>query len=83
MAVDKGVSIQLLKVNLLSNLVLSVYPSGGPSTRREIEKIVGAAIACPHREALLTRSADFKPEKLRLKKMLADARMLKFDKSPL
>lgn len=72
-----------MKVNLLSNLVLSVYPGSSPSTRQEIEYIFGAAIACTHRVALLGRSADFKPEKLRLKKMLADAKVLKFDKSPL
>ena len=81
MKVDKSVCVQLLKVNLLSNLILSVYPGSDAETRLDVEQILVAAVDCPHRLALLTRSEDFKPERLRLQRMLNDAKKLKIDKT--
>ena len=62
---------------MLSNLILSVLRED-PSTEKLIEAILTAAIKCPHRLTLLKKSQEFKPERLRLKRILTDAKKLGF-----
>ena len=49
---DPGVCIQMLKVNLLSNLILSVLRSD-KATAENINAILRAAIDCPYRTTML------------------------------
>ena len=77
---DPGVCIQMLKVNLLSNLILSVLRSD-KATAENINAILRAAIDCPYRTTMLKQSQDFKAERVRLGRILNDAEKLGFAKS--
>ena len=44
----------------------------------QIEEIIQAAIDCPHRITLLKKSQEFKPERVRLGRILADSNKLGF-----
>ena len=70
----------MLKVNLLSNLILSVLREDQTSARR-VNEILSAAVDCPYRVTLLRKSQDFKAERVRLKRILADAQKLGFAKT--
>ena len=55
MRADSSVAVQILKFNLLSNLILAVLRED-PSTGDAICEILSAATECPHRMTLLTLS---------------------------
>ena len=81
MRADSGVCIQLLKVNLLSNLILSVMREDQEVYQPLVEDVLRVAVDCPLRGTLLTKSSQFKKEKVRLGKILGDANKLGFAKS--
>ena len=67
MQADPGVCVQFLKVNLLSNLILSVLLKDATATAEPLVcEVLRAATACPYRETVLQKSQDFKKEKIRL-----------------
>ena len=68
---DAGACVQLLKMNLLSNLLLSVVQQT-PSLEPDVLTIIKCATSCEHRPTLLTVSQDFKPERNRLRIILKD-----------
>ena len=77
---DAGVCVQLLKLNLISNLVLSVLQEDNEQRRQDayetqIQEIISAAIECEHRKVLLSKSQEFKAEKKRLGKIIEDKRL--------
>ena len=55
MRTNPNICVQLLKVNLLSNLILSVLREDN-SSRHAIEAILEAAVNCRHRVTLLNKS---------------------------
>ena len=55
MQADPSICVQLLKVNILSNLILSVLRQD-LTTLKQIEAILQAAIDCKHRQTLLNKS---------------------------
>lgn len=67
----------MLKVNLISNLILSVLRED-LSTAENIESVLKAAVSCPHRLALIQKSQEFKQERQRLRRILEDSHKLGF-----
>ena len=68
---DAGACVQLLKVNLLSNLLLSVVQQH-PDLEDQVCQLIQAATCCEHRPVLLTVSQDFKAERNRLRMIAGD-----------
>ena len=73
---DPGSCVQLLKLNLLSNLILSVLQSNR-SLEPLIHAVLEKALTCEHRQTLISVSQDFKQERNRLKNIVSDLKDVK------
>lgn len=71
---DPQLIVVLLKINLLSNLLLSTLQATDCNDAIEdsVQKFIYQASQSSYRESLLTKSQDFSAERERLKKISAD-----------
>lgn len=80
---DESVGVQLLKINLLSNLLLSTLQDrrqsdddGTSQYELIIQDILRCAVNNSYRERLLAQSVDFRKERERLTKISKDQRLV-------
>ena len=68
---EPSICVPLLKLNLISNLLLSTLQTD-PQLEQLIQDFIKLAVESEYRTTLLKKSQDFKPEKSRLEKISKD-----------